>query len=519
MTSPGPIGIPFIPNTADLKPFAAELCVVAGIVGNLLASFVVRKPNTSCAMLSLSAVLIAAVFLFTGDTRAPFVGEHLRGLLVFDSVACLWKITLLLFVAGVIVLWTGHSGRTLREGEAPEFFTLLLGATLGMCLMASSTNLLVIFMSVATASLPSYLLAGFRKGNRRGSEASLKYVLFGAVTAAVMAYGMSFVYGIYGTLQLGTLAGHAGQSALLSVALLGILIGIGFKISAVPLHWWVPDVFDGATIEVTTFLSVASKGAGLVLMLRILQATGSTPAVTVVLGIMGAITATVGNTGAFAQTGLKRLLAYSSVAQAGYMLCAVALMTSATAGPVAAGASGAVLLYLVVYAVMNLGAFSVTAAVIRETGSDAIQNFCGLSRSSPLLAGSMLCCLISLIGLPPFAGFGAKVIVIWVLAQSGGFGLGLVAVIVVNTVLSAFYYFRVIRAMYLETGDAPRGPRDPVSLVLGAGCAGALVAFFFLFGPLYAMSSRHDRMNVSSARGDDKSVTEVARSQDVNFRK
>jgi NADH-quinone oxidoreductase subunit N len=496
VTDSAAIGLPFIPSAGDLRPFAAEICLVAGIAGNLMTPFLVRKPNLSCAMVTLASLLIGVVFLLSGGTHPEIMGERLRGLLVFDSAAYVWKLTLLLFVAGVVVLWIGNSGRTLREGDAPEFFTLLLGATLGMCLMASSTNLLVIFMSIAMASLPSYMLAGFRKINRLGSEASLKYVLFGAVTAAVMAYGMSFLYGVYGTLQLQPLGILAGHSAVLSVALLGILIGIGFKVSAVPLHWWVPDVFEGATIEVATFLSVASKGAGLVLMLRILQTTGTTPAITVTLGLLGAITATVGNTGAFAQSSMKRLLAYSSVAQSGYMLCAVALMT---ANPNAGGsAAGAVLLYLVVYAVMNLGAFAVTASVLRQTGSDSIDGFRGLAKTSPILAGSMLCCLISLIGLPPLAGFGAKVIVLWVLAQAGSFGLFLVAVIVANTVLSAFYYFRVVRAMYFDPGDEVRQSSDPILGLLAGGCAAALVVCFFLFGPLYAMAARNDHLGTAS---------------------
>jgi NADH-quinone oxidoreductase subunit N len=487
---------PFIPAFDDARPFAAELWLVLGIAGNLLVPFVTRRPNLICAMLTLLVLVVAAGSLLTGGLGAEIPVQHLRGMLLFDSTALIAKATLLLFVSGVVLLWIGHSGRTLREGDAPEFFTLLLGSTLGMCLMTSTTNLLMVFMAIAIASLPSYLLSGFAKGSRQAAEASLKYVLFGAVTGAMMIYGISFLYGIYGTLQVADLMGKApvaGASAALSLALIGLLIGIGFKISAVPFHFWCPDVFEGATIEVTTFLSVASKGAALILLLRIVQGIGGVHA-GMIVGVLGVLTATVGNTAAFAQTNIKRLLAYSSIAQAGYMMCLVS--AAGDAGETAGGpVTQALLLYLIIYAVMNLGAFSVAAVVIRQSG-EQLENFAGLGRTSPLLAGAFFCCLISLIGLPPFAGFGAKVNILWVLAHGGGFGLFLVAAIVLNTALSAFYYFRVIRVMYLErSNDRSRirssWTRDPLGLLLASVCAGGLVVMFFAFQFLYAFTSRH----------------------------
>ncbi len=489
MTGPAP----FIPTSDDLRPFAAELWLVAGIAANLLVPFGVRRAHFACAAVTLGA-LTAGILSLLSMGVVPS-GPHLGGMFLVDSTASLWKLILLFFVVGVVLLWIDHSGRRPGSRGAPEFFVLLLGATLGMCLMASTTNLLMIFMAIAMASLPSYLLAGFAKHSKRGAEASLKYVLFGAVTGAILIYGMSFLYGMYGTLQLTELVEKApvvGQSAVLSLGLIGLLIGIGFKISAVPLHLWCPDVFEGASIEVTTFLSVASKGAALVLLLRIVQLMGGTHLGWLV-GLVGAITATVGNVGAFTQTNIKRLLAYSSIAQAGYMMCAICAAGapgSSANGPIAQ----ALLIYLVIYAVMNLGAFAVTAVVIRS-GNEQLDAFAGLGRSSPLLAGAMFCCLISLIGLPPFAGFGAKVNVMWVLAQQGSPGKALVVVVVLNTVLSAFYYFRIIRAMYLL--PAPYVPRDsspwtrhPLAATLGCVCAAGLVLMFFLFGPLYSLTAR-----------------------------
>src|SRR5688572_24480752 len=258
-------------------------------------------------------------------------------MLVTDSVAFFWKVLLLLFVMGVVMMWFATTADTLAEGDGPEFFVLLIGATLGMSLMGSASNLLMLFMAVEMASLPSYVLAGFRKTDRVGAEASLKYVLFGAATSAIMVYGLSMLYGLYGTLQLYGTTGPGGEhvaglaemmsrtpggTALLVIAIFGLICGIGFKISAVPFHFWCPDVFEGASIDVSAFLSVASKGAALVLILRVFMAMSEANqfapvprlnTIATVVGIIGAVTATVGNTAAFVQNNVKRLLAYSSI--------------------------------------------------------------------------------------------------------------------------------------------------------------------------------------------------------------
>src|SRR4051794_31589515 len=338
---------PFIPGWAGagtgMRPFAGELVLIATIIAVLIAPFFSKKSNILCAAISIVGLLIAlALEIFVGTGGQP--GEYFRGLLVVDSFAQLWKILLFTFTIGVIVMWFCTTASSMHEGDGPEFFTLLLSATVGMAIMSSTANLLMLFMAVEMASLPSYVLAGFRKTNRIGAEASLKYVLFGAATSAVMVYGLSILYGLYGTLQVDQLARAmaasnlgAGGSALLAVALAGLIVGVGFKVSAVPFHFWCPDVFEGASIDVSAFLSVASKGAALALLLRVLMtfAAGagyhnapgiSMNALAIVVGVIGAVTATVGNTAAFVQTNIKRLLAYSSIAHAGYMLCALSLL-------------------------------------------------------------------------------------------------------------------------------------------------------------------------------------------------
>src|SRR6476620_3862141 len=241
MALPLAIGLPYIPGWNELRPFVADLWLIVTIVAILLTPFFVRRSNTACALVALAGLALALVSLIAVGSRAGELAERFKPMLVTDSVAFLWKVLLLLFTMGVILMWFGTTAETLHEGDGPEFFTLLIGATLGMSLMASASNLLMLFMAVEMASLPSYVLAGFRKTNRIGAEASLKYVLFGAATSAVMVYGLSILYGLYGTLQveeLGKLMAASHTSALMSVAIFGLIVGVGFKISAVPFHFW-----------------------------------------------------------------------------------------------------------------------------------------------------------------------------------------------------------------------------------------------------------------------------------------
>jgi NADH-quinone oxidoreductase subunit N len=491
------------------------------IVAQLLTPFFVRgrRTNPTCAAVALTGIGLALLSTLVvgggGGGGTPF-----GSLLIADSAALCWKCILLLFVGGVVVLQIGGPLAELHETDGPEFYTLLLGATLGMCLMAETVNLLMLFIAVELSSLPSYVLAGFRKDSRLGGEASLKYVLFGATATAVMAYGLSLLYGLGGTLDGFALAARLSTSPaglLMGLALLAVLVGIGFKIAAAPFHFWCPDVFQGAAIEVTTFLSVASKGAGLMLLLRFVQAMAGRGGgavtrpvmvdISVAIGVAAAVTMTLGNTAAFVQSSVKRMLAYSSIAQAGYMLALASLLGSGGAGAAGGGDGGgagvasasamsSLLLYLAVYAVMNLGAFAIAAAVARPgVGDVMLADFRGLGRRSPVLAGAMFCCLVSLIGLPPLAGLWAKLTLIWALLQQGGWEWGLAAVVVVNTILSAFYYFRIIRAMYLEpAAGGPPVRRNLVLRGLATVCAVLLVGMFFAFGPLSALMTRYGRL-------------------------
>jgi NADH-quinone oxidoreductase subunit N len=512
------IGKPYIPGWGDLGPFVAECWLIATIVAVLLTPFFTRRSNLATALVSLAGVAVAMVSLLYYGVTADATVQPLRGILVSDHVAVLWKAMLLFFTGGIILMWLSTTARTFHEGDGPEFFTLLLGATLGMCLMASTTNLLMIFMVVEMASLPSYVLAGFRKTHRLGAEASLKYVLFGAATSAIMAYGLSFLYGLYGTLDVAEIAqrintGGAGSPALLTVALFGFIVGTGFKVSAVPFHFWCPDVFEGASIEVSAFLSVASKGAAVVLLLRVLMTVADVfgyqhaqplTALAVTIGVIGAVTATVGNTAAFVQNNIKRLLAYSSIAHAGYMLCAISLLYNVNAKQTdAAGVNapaGAILFYLAVYLFMNLGAFTVAAIVARATGSEDLSAFRGLVKRSPLLAHCMFAFMLSLVGLPPFAGFVAKFNVLMVLIHNGGWWWVLVAVIGLNTIASLYYYARVLKVMYLDESSEPAFVGHPLAVALSVVCAVTLVLMFIRTARLNDLTQRYSRLhNVTGA--------------------
>jgi NADH-quinone oxidoreductase subunit N len=509
------IGAPFIPGGEELRPFIAELWLIGTIIAVLLTPFFTSRSNYACAAVALAGVALAFVSLLAVGDGATTVDSANKGMsvLVSDSFAVFWKLLLLLFVAGIILMWLGTTSSEMHEGDGPEFFALLLGATLGMSLMASASNLLMLFMAVEMASLPSYVLAGFRKTHRVGAEASLKYVLFGAATSAIMIYGLSMLYGLYGTMQISELAAAmmatGSGSGLLVVAIFGLIVGIGFKISAVPFHFWCPDVFEGASIEVSAFLSVASKGAALALLLRVLMLIAeplgyhnvpgvSLTVIAVVLGVIGAITATVGNTAAFVQTNIKRLLAYSSIAHAGYMMCALAMVVKTSSAEsslnVSQAAAQAILMYLAVYLFMNLGAFSIAALVYRQTGSELISDYAGLGRRAPLLAGCMFLFMISLIGLPPVAGFAAKVNLLWILFQNGSWYWALIIIIGVNTIISAFYYFRVIRQMYLTDSKEPPFMANPLGAGVAVLSAVMLVVMFIGWNPLVKVTTDYSKI-------------------------
>jgi NADH-quinone oxidoreductase subunit N len=370
--------------------------------------------------------------------------------------------------------------------------------------MASANHLLMVFMAVEMASVPSYALAGLLKGRKASSEAALKYAVYGAGAAGVMLYGISLLAGVLGTCHLPSLAAElartlgAGNAPVMALTLGGLMLAVGlaFKLSAVPFHFWCPDVFEGAAAEVGAFLSVASKAAAVALLLRIslaladpVAAAGSAAAVAGVgdvrhfivgvIGGMAALTCTLGNLAAYGQTNMKRLLAYSTVAHAGYlMMGAAAAVALAGAKPVAAGSAvTALVFYLATYLFMNLAAFAIVALLRNRLRSEEISAYAGLVRSSPGIVVATAVVLVSLIGLPPLAGFVAKFLVFssLVTAIRAGVEQPLMLVLLVlgglNTVISLFYYLRVLKVM---TFDPPPDDRAAEAFPL-VSLPGALV--------------------------------------------
>jgi NADH-quinone oxidoreductase subunit N len=443
---------------------------------------------------------------------------------------------LLLFTS--LVIWlTLLTGIPDREDSA-DFYCLLLGATLGMSIMASANHLLMVYIGVEMASLPSYGLAGFLKGRRQSSEAALKYVVYGGGASGVMLYGISLLAGKFGTAYLPDLAnavlaqvlgGGSGIDAVLALGALFIMIGLAFKLAAVPFHFWCPDVFEGASAEVAAFLSVASKGAALALLGRLaltlsgLSFQPGDPAGQQAayawfdvaryagpgLAFFAALTATFGNLAAYAQTNMKRLLAYSTIAHAGYMMMGLATLS--------AEGAAAVLFYLIAYLFMNLGAFAMVAFIRNQTGSEDLSSYRGLATRAPVMTVLLSIFLLSLLGMPPLAGFSAKLQVFAALFDAGnnyraagmtGLGNWMYALLVIggiNTALSAVYYIRVLKVMILDRsaedveGVPPRRLRVPLASTLYGVVLGVMILVVFVAGNPLLSASRQGVNRFSNA--------------------
>jgi NADH-quinone oxidoreductase subunit N len=346
-----------------------------------------------------------------------------------------------------------------------EFYALVVWCTLGNMLLASANEMFTIFLCLQLTSLPLIVLIGYAKHDPRSGEAALKYLLLVLVSTAVLLYGMSLIYGSLGTSTIPEIGRRLAEGSTLAPVLL--LTGFAFKITAAPFHYWVPDAYEGAPTPVTAFMSVGSKFAGFALALRIVVTGLRVPLDwSLIFGVMAALSMFVGNLGAIRQTNIKRMLAYSGIAQAGYLLVGVAALS-------AAGIS-AVLFYAIAYTLANLAAFGAVIIVANATGSVEIEDYAGLARRSPLIALALTVALLSLGGLPLMAGFMAKFYVFLSAVNSGL--LWLVAIGVLNSVISLYYYLRVVYVMYVREGSAEPLRVDPLSATAMSFCiAGVLV--------------------------------------------
>jgi NADH-quinone oxidoreductase subunit N len=389
-------------------------------------------------------------------------------MLAVDPFALFFKILIILCVILILVFSLSSSELNAPGRRLGEYYALLLALSLGMVLMAGASNLLMMYLAIELSSISSYILSGYTREARDSSEASLKYVIYGSLSSGVMLYGISIMYGLTGSLDIyqinRVLASGGLNEATLLIAGIMALAGFGYKISAVPFHFWTPDVYEGAPITITALLSVASKAAGFAVMIRFLKVVFLDPASAGVtegvwaslqlfdwpalVAILSVLTMTLGNLVAIWQNNMKRLLAYSSIAHAGYLLTGVVVLNNE--------GLAAVLIYFVVYLFMNLGAFYVVMLVANATGSEDVESYKGMSARSPLLAFALALFLISLTGLPPTAGFIGKLYLFAALLNGGWIWLAVVAAL--NTVVSLYYYVRVFRNMYLRTDETPREP-------------------------------------------------------------
>jgi proton-translocating NADH-quinone oxidoreductase chain N len=391
---------------------------------------------------------------------------------VVDLFSAFFK--LLATVTGILIVLVSMDylrGRTPYRGE---FFALFTFAILAMVMMASSASLLMIYLSIEFLSYMSYLLTGFLREDKKSNEAAIKYFLYGAITSAVMLYGLSLLYGISGSLNLNDIARAFASSvdpttrvvALVSTAL--VIAGLGFKISLVPFHQWAPDVYEGAPTPITAFLSVGSKAVGFAVLLRV--ALIALPAFqshwAQLLAVISIITMTLGNLVALRQTNIKRMLAYSSIAQAGYILIGLVALNLKGASPFA-GLNG-ILIYLFAYLFTNLGAFICVIAIENATGIVEIPQYAGLVKRAPLVAALFVIFFLSLAGIPPTAGFIGKFFIFGAALREGY--LFLAAVAIVNSVVSVFYYFSVVRQAFFEEA------KDATPIRLAPAIAFSLVA-------------------------------------------
>lgn len=433
-------------------------------------------------LVALGLVIALAV---DGTDRAAF-GE----MFVVDSYALAFK-GLFLSVALFVLLLSYRYFAEIRTFQG-EYYFLILSAFIGMMLMPSARDFVMLFVALELVSIPGFIMAGLRKFDLRSNEGAMKFLIIGILSAAVLLFGISIVYGFTGTTSLaGTAAalGDVSREPLLLVGALFVIVGFGFKVSAVPFHFWAPDTYEGAPIPVTAFLSVASKAAGFAGLLQVAFVAFAplSDAWAPVVGVIAVLTMTLGNITALVQRNVVRLMAYSSVAHAGYMLVPFALVRPGEAA-LNGDAFAAVLVYLFAYAVMNIGAFGVVTAVARRHPRRQLEDYAGLGQRSPGLATSLTLFLLSLGGIPPLVGFFAKVVIFVAAVEAGNAGQAggyiLAGAVAINTVISVFYYLLVAKPMWMSEPTETEPVQPGYALGFAVGGLAVLTVGLGVLAPL-----------------------------------
>ncbi len=456
--------------------FKPEATLAITFVVALMFDLIFRKVKNISGIVSLIGFIVTFIFLLgeSGDNVSAF-----SNMISVDGFAVFFKF-IILFTSFFVVLMSFFSKELYKDNRSVgEYYSLITGMTFGMFILPAANNLLMIYLAIEIMSISSYILAGYTKEVHRASEASLKYVIFGAVSSGIMIYGISILYGLTGTLNLAGIneaiaVGNINGFALFLSSFM-VIAGIGYKISAVPFHFWTPDVYEGAPITITALLSVASKAAGFAILIRFLKVTFIDKSLIsddgiwifltnidwhFVIAVIAVLTMTLGNLVAVWQTNLKRLLAYSSIAHAGYLLMGVSVMTEAGVA--------SVMIYFVFYMFMNLGAFFVAELLANKIGSEDINDYKGIGYRAPVLGVAMVIFMLSLAGIPPTAGFIGKFYIFSAVIEAHYIWLAVIGVI--NSVISLFYYMKVVRNMFIRGVDENEGKETysfhPMSIVL-----------------------------------------------------
>ena len=468
----------------NLHLFVPEIILAATAVLVILIDLFIQQKSLlrSVSLLGLIAAGGYAIGIWNGmESEIPIL--IFNNMLAVDHFSLFFQV-LFAGIACLVILASSDYIEKFKRFQG-EYYALILLSTLGFMLMAGATNLISLYISLELASISLYVLVSFLK-DRKSTEASLKYLLLGAIASAVLLYGMTLVFGSTGETQLGAIAASIQSMGLEGLAdspalLIGIVLlitGLGFKIAAVPFQMWVPDVYEGAPTPVTAYLSVASKAAGFAFILRIFYSAFGLPDWLsqnwgMIFAVLAVFSMFIGNIVAIPQSNIKRMLGYSSIAQAGYLMVGLATLGFAAAGAI--DGQSPIIFFLASYSLTNLGAFITIIAISNKIGSDDIAGFAGMGKRSPLLALALTLCLISLIGMPPAAGFMAKFYIFSTAVQNDL--VWLVVIAVINSVISAYYYLRVVKLMWFnEPASADKIPSSAAPRVaLVISCLGVLL--------------------------------------------
>ncbi len=473
----------------DYLALAPEIVIAATAVVVLLADmWIVRKYWTAIiAVVGTTAAAIPLVVLAVSPVgeRSLFEGSY-----VVDPFALVMKGVFLM--AAYVVLLMSFSYVESDRYYQGEYYFLLLLSILGSLVLASARDLIGLFIGIELVATPMYVLAGFRKGDLKSNEAALKYYLLGVLASAMLLYGSSFVFGLTGELTFAGIASHAGglvHEPAFIMAVLFIIAGVGFKVSAVPFHFWAPDTYEGAPTPITAYLSVSSKAAGFVALIAVTyRAFGPASAAWApVVWVMAALSMTIANLTALKQDNIVRMLAYSSISHAGFMLVPFVVAPYVDAAGIN-GAVSATITYLVIYAFLNLGAFALVIAGSRKAGSGTVQGWAGMATYAPGLAFLGMLFFFGLAGIPPLAGWFAKFVMFRVVLTAGsGWAVGLAVIAAVNSVIALYYYARVIKSMWMDPVSVTvpdsevRDAAVPMTLTLALGITAVAVVVLGVF--------------------------------------